>query len=76
LKTEIECPLCGQRLKISLKENGKISEKDRKAKLKQHIIQSKTHSNLWLPPSGSPKKLKQVLRDLGLEPKKGISHEI
>jgi hypothetical protein len=66
LKTKIECPRCGQRLKVSLKKNGKISEKDRKARLRQHITLSKIHGNLRVPPSGSPEKIKQVLRELGL----------
>lgn len=66
MKAEIECPLCRKRLKISLKKDGKISEKDRKAKLKQHIIQSKMHNDLIIPPNGSAEKLKRVLRDLGL----------
>ena len=66
LKVEIYCPKCGKRLKVSLKKNGKISEKDKKARLRQHIKLSKVHNNLWLPPDGSPEKLKQVLKNLGL----------
>jgi len=68
LKVEIECPLqqCRKRLKVSLKKNGKISEKDKKARLRQHIKFSKVHKNLWLPPDGSPEKLKQVLKKLEL----------
>jgi len=66
LKVEIECPKCGKRLKVSLKKNGKISEKDKKARLRQHIKFFKVHKNLWLPPDGSPEKLKQVLKKLEL----------
>jgi len=66
LKAEIECPLCGKRLKISLKKDGKISEKDKKARLRQHIKLSRVHQDLMLPPSGSSEKLKQVLKDLDL----------
>jgi len=66
LKVEIECPLCGKRLKISMKRNGKLSEKDKKARLKQHVILSRIHENLRLPPNGSSEKLKQVLKNLDL----------
>jgi len=65
LKVEIECPLqqCGKRLKITAKKNGKVSEKDYKARLEQHI-KSIRHRDIWLPPNGSPEKLKQVLKNL------------
>jgi len=67
LKVEIECPLqCGKRLKVSLKKNMKISEKDKNARLRQHIKLSNIHKNLRLPPDGSPEKLNQVLKNLGL----------
>jgi hypothetical protein len=67
LKVEIECPLqCGKRLKVSLKKSGKISEKDKKARFRQHIKSSNVHKNLRLPPDGSPEKLKQVLKSLEL----------
>lgn len=67
MKVEIECPLqCGKRLKVSLKKNGVISEKDKKARLRQHIKLSNIHKNLRLPPNGSVEKLKQVLKKLEL----------
>jgi len=68
LKIEIECPLlqCGKRLKISVMKNGKISEKDRRARLRQHIKLSNMHKNLRLPPNGSSEKLKQILKNLEL----------
>jgi hypothetical protein len=66
LKAEIECPLCKKRLKISLKRNGKVSKKDYKARMKQHITLSKIHENLRLPPGGSSEKVKRVLRNLDL----------
>jgi len=66
-KVKIECPLqCGKRVKVSVKKNGKISEKDKKARLRQHIQLSNVHKNLRLPPDGSPEKLKQVLKKLEL----------
>ena len=66
LKAEIQCPLCGKPLKVSLKKNGRISEKDRKVRLKQHIELSRRHQDLRIPPSGSSEKLRQVLENLGL----------
>ena len=68
LKVEIECPLqqCRKRLKVSRKKNGQISEKDKNARLIQHISLSKEHRKLWMPPDGSPEKLKQVLKKLEL----------
>jgi len=66
LKVENACPKCGKMLKVSLKKNMKISEKDKKARLRQHIELSNIHKNLRLPPDGSPEKLKQVLKNLGL----------
>lgn len=64
--SEIQCPLCGKPLKVSLKKDGKISEKDKRAKLKKHIKLSDIHKDLRMPPSGSTEKLKRVLKNLDL----------
>mgnify|MGYP000489319126 CR=1 FL=1 len=62
MKVEIECPLrCGKKLKISLTKEGKVSKKDYKARLRQHL-KSKRHKDLWLPPAGSTEKLEKVLK--------------
>lgn len=67
MKREIECPLqCGKRIKISVRKDGKISENDKKARIKQHIRLSMIHIDLRMPPSGSSEKLKQVLKKLDL----------
>lgn len=65
MKVEYPCPLCGKILKIAFVD-GKISEKDRKARLKQHIELSNLHRDSRIPPRGSSEKLKRVLKDLGL----------
>jgi len=64
--SEIQCPLCGTPLKVSLKKDGKISEKDKRAKLKQHIELSDIHKDLRMPSSGSTDKLKRVLKNIDL----------
>jgi len=67
LKVKVECPLhCGKRVKVSVNIIWQISEKDKKARLRQHIELSNVHKNLRLPPDGSPEKLKQVLKNLEL----------